>query len=124
MIELSKKIGDMAYDGLVTGLTPAVQVGGGIIGKLAAEATYKRGTILGKSETGILSIYSGTGTPDCVLCDDTVVGTDVDSTVAVYTAGCFDTNKVIVADGYALTAADIDKLRERGIILKAASAAV
>ena len=124
MIELSKKIGDMEFDGLVTGLTPAVVVGGGTIAKLAAEATYKRGTILGKSDTGVLSIYNGTGTPDCVLCDDTVIGTDEDATVAVYIGGCFDRNKVIVADGYTLTVGDIDKLRERGIIFKAASHAV
>lgn len=123
MKELSKKIGEMEFDGLVTDLIPQVQVQGGTFGKLAAAATVKRGTLLGKNESGILSIYDGTTTADCILCDDTEVGTDENVVVAVYTAGCFDTNKVIVADGYNITEADKDKLRERGIVFKAATPA-
>ena len=34
MTELSKKIGDMEFDGLVTDLTPPVQVRGGTITKV------------------------------------------------------------------------------------------
>lgn len=64
-----------------------------------------------------------TGTPDCILCDDTDVGTSADVKVVVYTAGCFDLNKCHVATGYTITEAIKDKLRERGIVFKAASAA-
>jgi hypothetical protein len=35
----------------------------------------------------------------------------------VYDQGCFDVNSLAVADGYTLTEADKDKLRERGIYL-------
>lgn len=123
MTELSKKIGDMEFDGLVTDLTPHIQVSGGVIAKGAALTTYKRGTVLGMSEGGTLSIYDGTGTPNCILCDDTDVGTEEDANVAVYISGCFDPNKVTLADSYELTADDIDQLRMRGIIFKAATPA-
>ena len=38
MIDLSKKIGEMNFDGLFTGLEPAQQVQGGVIRKAADEA--------------------------------------------------------------------------------------
>lgn len=122
-MELGKKLGEMAYDGLITDLTPPVQVRGGTISKPAAAATYKRGTLLGKNDAGMLSVYDGTTTPDCILCDDTEVGTSADTLATVYTAGCFDPEKVTMADGYTLTEEDKDKLRERGIVFKAASPA-
>lgn len=123
MTELSKKIGDMEFDGLVTDLTPPVQVRGGTITKVAAATTYKRGTIFGRSADGTLAIYDGTTTPDCILCDEVAVGTEADVNAAVYTAGCFDPGKVTVADGYTLTVSDIDGLRMRGIVFKAATPA-
>lgn len=122
-MELGRKLGEMAYDGLITDLTPPVQVRGGTISKPAEAATYKRGTLLGKNDAGVLSLYDGTTTPDCILCDDTEIGTGADTPVTVYTAGCFDPGKVTVADGYTLTEADKDKLRERGIVFKTASLA-
>lgn len=133
MKELSKKIGDMEFDGLVTDLTPPVQVRGGTIRKLAAEATLARGTVLAKSSgtagdgklvvLGTTAATNETLTPDCILCDDVVVGTAADVKVAVYTAGCFDPGKVTVATSYTVTAADYDALRTRGIVFKAATPA-
>jgi hypothetical protein len=55
--------------------------------------------------------------PDCILCDDVSVGTNVDVNVAVYTGGCFNIDALTVKDGYTMTEADKDKLRERGIYL-------
>jgi len=125
MRELSKKLGEMEYDGLITGLNPPERVDGGAIAKLTTAATYKRGTLLGKAEdTGLLSLYGGTGTPDCILCDDTEIGTEEDVIVAVYKAGCFNPDRLIVAEGYTITEADKDKLRERGIVFKVASPAI
>ena len=123
MKELRNKLGSMEYDGLITGLNPPVRVDGGTIAKLEAPAVLKRGTLLGKADSGLLSIYDGTGTPDCILCDDTEVGTAEDVPVDVYAAGCFDPEKVTVAEGYTITQADKDKLRAYSIIFKAASAA-
>ncbi len=122
MKELRRKLGGMEYDGLITGLNPPARVEGGVIGKLAAAATYKRGTLLGKaSDTGLLSIYDGSTAPDCILCDDTEIGTEEDVEVVVYAAGCFDPAKVTMAEGYTLTQADRDKLRAYSIVFKAAS---
>ena len=133
MTELSKKIGDMEFDGLVTDLTPPVQVRGGIIRKLSAAATIKRGTILAKSSgtagdgqlvvLGTAAASNETLTPDCILCDDIDVGTANDEKAAVYTAGCFDIGKVTVKSEYSITEADKDNLRMRGIVFKDAAAA-
>lgn len=123
MKELRQKLGSMEYDGLITGLNPPTHVDGGTIARLEAPAVLKRGTLLGKSDTGLLSVYDGTGTPDCILCDDTEVGIDEDVPVDVYAAGCFDPEKVTAADGYAVTRADRDKLRTYSIVFKAATPA-
>lgn len=121
--ELRQKLGSMEYDGLITGLNPPTRVDGGAIAKLAAPAVLRRGTLLGKADSGLLSVYDGAGTPDCILCDDTEVGTAEDVPVDVYAAGCFDPEKVTVADGYTITQADKDKLRAYSIIFKAATPA-
>lgn len=121
--ELRQKLGSMEYDGLITGLNPPTRVDGGTIAKLAAPATLKRGTLLGKADSGLLSVYDGTGTPDCILCDETEVGTAEDVPVDVYVAGCFDPEKVTVAEGYTITQADKDKLRTYSIVFKAATPA-
>lgn len=131
MTNLNNKIGDMNYDGLFTGITPAAQVGGGVIRKLSDAATLKRGTIMAKSYgtagdgklvvLGTNAESDETLTPDCILCDDIDVGTDADEKVAVYTAGCFDPDKVHVGSDYELTETDKDNLRMRGIVFKAAA---
>ena len=56
------------------------------------------------------------------LCDDIEVGT-ADEKVAVYTAGCFNIDRVTVADSYTITDGDKDNLRMRGIVFKAAASA-
>lgn len=134
MTNLSKKLGEMNFDGLFTDVVPAVQVRGGIIRKQTTSAvTLKRGTILAKSygtaDAGKLVILGSTAannetlTPDCVLCDDVTVGTDADEKVAVYTAGCFDPDKVSATANYSITETDKDNLRMRGIVFKDAAAA-
>ena len=129
MKNLNAKVGEMEYDGLVVDLVPEVEVRGGTIRKLAAATTLKRGTILAKSSKDNTLVVLGTAatdgetlTPDCILCDDTVVGTDADVSVSVYTAGCFNTNRVHVADGYTISATDFDALRKYSIVFKAAFA--
>ena len=68
-----------------------------------------------------VKFVTGGGKADCVLCDDVVVGTESDVIVSVYTAGCFNLNKVHVATGYTITEDDFDVLRKYGIVFKAAS---
>ncbi len=124
---LNDKVGSMAYDKLIAGMTPSPKVASGIITKLATAATYPRGTILCRSSgTGgdgklkILGTAAGSNetlTPDCVLCDEENIGTDADANVAVYVMGCFNEDAVTVEAEYDITQADRDALRERGIYL-------
>ena len=91
MINLSEKLGEMTFDGLITDIKPAPEVRGGVIRKLSAAATLKRGTILAKSSgtagDGKLVVLGSTAkenetlTPDCILCDDIDVGTAADEKV-------------------------------------------
>lgn len=125
MVNLNQKLGSMEYDDLISNLTPQPQVRGGTIAKGLAEFTLKRGTILEKDSSGKLHIL-GTDSdnePYAILCDDVTVGTSNDEKVAIYTAGCFNTNKVIADEGYTITDADFDALRKYGIVFKAESAA-
>lgn len=133
MMNLNQKIGEMEFDGLISGISPTPLVGGGVIRKLSAATTIKRGTILAKSTgtagdnklvvLGTAAASNETLTADCILCDDIEVGTTEDENVAVYISGCFNTNKVTVADSYTISEADKDNLRMRGIIFKAAAPA-
>ena len=133
MADLSKTVGTMEYDGLITDLTPAVQIGGGVIRKLSVAATLKRGTVLAMSSgtsgdnklviLGTEASGSEVLTANFILCDDTEVGTDADVTAAVYTAGCFNASKITATAEYTLSEADKDNLRMRGIVLKAAAPA-
>ena len=111
MINLSEKLGEMTFDGLITDIKPAPEVRGGVIRKLSAAATLSTAN------------ENETLTPDCILCDDIDVGTAADEKVAVYTAGCFDIGKVTVSASYTITEGDKDNLRMRGIVFKAAAAA-
>jgi len=122
MANLYDKIGEMTHDGLITGLAPQVIVGGGTLAALeSGTKELKRGTILSKNtSTGKLAIMNTSGNPNCVLCDDVTLGTS-DLAVAVYTAGCFDPDKVIVETGYTLTEGDRDTLRTNNIYFRAAA---
>ena len=182
---LNRKVGEMAYDKLIAGITPPVHVNSGTIRMLAVAAEYKRGTVLAKSSVDNKLVILGTtpadavdavaptyakteddaltagktyytrsgsegsyvytpvdapdvanianyyemtdpGSPavaaevltvDCILCDDTTIGTSADRNVPVYTAGCFNSDALIVKADYTLSESDKDKLRERGIYL-------
>ena len=128
MTNLSKKLGEMNFDGLFTDVVPAVQVRGGTIRKQTTSAvTLKRGTILAKSYgtagDGKLVILGSTATTDetltanCILAEDVEVGTTADVTVLAYRTGHFARNKLAVASGYTLKATDEEELRKAGILL-------
>lgn len=121
---LNRKVDEMSYDKLIAGMTPPGKVSSGTIAKLTDAAEYPRGTVLAKSSAnGKLYILGSTAaegdtlTPDCILCDAEEVGTAEDVVAAVYVAGSFNIEAVTIADGYTITEADKDKLRERGLYL-------
>ena len=128
MTNLSKKLGEMNFDGLFTDVVPAVQVRGGTIRKQTTSAvTLKRGTILAKSYgtagDGKLVILGSTATANetltanCILAEDVEVGTTADVTALAYRTGHFARNKLAVASGYTLKATDEEELRKAGILL-------
>lgn len=128
MTNLSKKLGEMNFDGLFTDVVPAVQVRGGTIRKQTTSAvTLKRGTILAKSYgtagDGKLVILGSTATTNetltanCILAEDVEVGTTADVTVLAYRTGHFARNKLAAASGYTLKATDEEELRKAGILL-------
>lgn len=132
MTEIGRTIGTMTFDGVVSDLHPPVQVNGGSLAKLTAEATYPRGTVLVRSAENNNLLILGTAVPEDddptdtytlygILCDDTTVGTDEDVFASVYTAGCFDSDKVTVAEDYTMTEDDKDQLRMRGIVFRNAA---
>lgn len=126
MSNLNRKVGEMTYDGLISSTNPSVLIDGKTIRTTGSEVTYKRGTIFAKSDKDNKLVVLGTAAAsgetlkaDCILCDDITVGAAEDAIATVYIAGCFNTNKVTMAEGYSLTEADKDTLRAYGIIFKA-----
>lgn len=134
MSELSKSLGTMEFDGLIADINPKLVVSGGTIRKLSKTDTIKRGTVLAKSGgtagdnklvvLGTAAASNEVLTACCILCDDVAVGTTDDVIAPVYLMGCFNSNKVTVADSYTMTEADKDALRNGGIVFKAAAPAL
>jgi len=117
MSELVTKAGSVEIDNLIARALPPAEVTGVKIAKGAAEATYKRGTLLAADTDGNISVMAAGGNPAYILADDVTVGTDADAAVAAYRTGCFNKEAVEEATGYTLTAADEDALRKYGIVL-------
>ena len=117
---LVSKVGDVGIDNLIAKLFPPAEAIGVKIAALAsgsADATVKRGTVLGRANDGKYSVYGGTGTPAAILADDVTVTDDGDAVAVAYRCGNFNRKALIVAEGYTLTAADEDALRHYDIIL-------
>lgn len=122
---LDENLGSVGYDGLIVANEPVADVFTVTIRKEAtAAATYKRGTVLALSAgTGKLVILGSTATTNetltanCILAEDVEVGTTTDVTVLAYRTGHFARNKLAVASGYTLKAADEEELRKAGILL-------
>lgn len=99
----------------------SVKVGGSAVTISSYDATTGVVTLAAAPASGtgnVIAYYNEEIlTPDCVLCDDTSVGTSADVNAAVYTAGNFNVNALTVNSGYTMTESDKDKLRERGIYL-------
>ncbi|MEL4106848.1 head decoration protein [Oscillospiraceae bacterium WX1] len=112
---------EVMTDNLIAGINPPAQVAAGTISKLDVETTYTRGTLLAKSENngklyilGTVADEGDTLTAECILADDTAIGTSADVNAEVYVAGYFNTKELVVKTGYTMTETDKDALRERG----------
>ena len=114
MARLDETIGSVGFDNLINGTYPAAEVF--TVQLAAGQGVLKRGTLLAKTDGGLVKISAATtGKANAVLADD------VDATEAVngiaYRTGHFNGNCLIVADGYEITDADKEALRGVGILL-------
>lgn len=119
MKHMNENVGSVEYDELINSGTPELDVCSVIVAGLSEATTLKRGTVLAVKDDKAAVLAEGAGDASYILADDTPVGT-TDTTVVAYRAGHFNRNKLIVAEGYTLTSADEDALRQRGIILDTA----
>ena len=129
MSRLDENLGAVGFDNLINGLYPpaevfSVQVAGG-------QGVLERGTLLASGTDGMVMISaSSTGKANAVLADPVDTGAAVEQdpdaddpvtaeavTATAYRTGHFNTNSLIVADGYEITAADKEALRVAGILI-------
>lgn len=111
---LDENLGAVGFDNLFNGVNPPAEV---FSVELAADqGVLKRGTLLAASDDGMVKISAATtGKANAVLADDVDTGENVIG--VAYRTGHFNTNSLIVADGYEITAADKEALRVAGILL-------
>lgn len=127
MSRLDEKLGSVGFDNLINGLYPPAEVFSVQIRKAPAATIYKRGTVLalsgGTAGDGTFVILGSTAATDetltanCVLAEDTEVGTGDNAVTIAYRTGHFNANNLTVAEGYTIKAADKEALRSAGILL-------
>jgi len=127
--DLHEKLGSVTPENLIAKLDPPALKRAGVIRKLSAAGTLKRGTLLAKSSgsagDGKLVIFGTTAasnetlTADCILAEDIDVGTANDENALTFYQGNFNEDALILKSGASLTEDDRDALRVRNIILGA-----
>lgn len=114
MARIDENLGSMSYDNLIAGVSPAAEV---FHVKLkSGQGVLERGTLLATGADGMEKISSTTtGKANAVLADK--VDTAEETVAVAYRTGHFNTNSLIVADGYEITKADKEALRVAGILI-------
>lgn len=116
MSRLDENLGSVGYDNLVSGIAPGAEVFSVQIA--AGQGVLERGTLLAKTDGGMVKISAGTtGKANAVLAEAVDTGDGEAVTGIAYRTGHFNANTLIVADGYEITAADKEALREVGILI-------
>lgn len=112
---LVRKVGECGQDNLIAGVFPPAMT---TAVKISAGAgVLKRGTVLSAKDDGTYEAMASGGSPAYILVSDVDASDAEPVTAVVYRSGNFNTNAIIVADGYALSATDKDTLRKYDIIL-------
>lgn len=134
---LDENLESVGFDNLIASMYPPAEVFHVCFRKEGtAAAVYKRGTLVALSDADGKYVIMGatpqsitTGEGDsattvtetlvanAVLAEDVYVGTTTDEVAVAYRTGHFNTNRLIVADDYDITAADKEALRCKGILL-------
>lgn len=116
------------HDGLIASTWPPADVFHITLRKASGTAvTLKRGTLLDLSTGsngndkyvihGTQAAAGETLTPNAILAEDAEVGTSADVIAPAYRTGHFAENKLVVATGATISAADKEALRDVGILL-------
>lgn len=104
MAELVNTMPGVIYDELIGGTSITAMTANVTIAKLSADATYKRGTLLGAvTASGKYAIVdsevsTGEQVASVVLAHDVAVDTENDVVATVYTRGLFNREKLLVKD--------------------------
>lgn len=110
----NEKLGELTHDNLIADIHVKQITGSGTVG--ANAGALKRGTVMALTD-GKLAVMASGKTPYGILTDDVTVGA-ADEVVELYLTGKFNKAALIVAEGYELTAADIQTLRNGGIFVE------
>jgi hypothetical protein len=116
MSRLDANLGAVGFDNLINSANPPAEVFS--VELKAGQGVLERGTLLAIADGGMVKISAATtGKANAVLAETIDTGTG-DAVVGIaYRAGHFNTNSLIVADGYEITAADREALRIAGILI-------
>lgn len=130
---LDENLGSVEYDNLIAGAYPPAEVFH--VQLAVGQGSLRRGTLLALKEDGSLKIIDSdtTGKANAVLAEPAETGepatntqgegetgsADILETVSgiAYRTGHFNTNRLIVAEDYEITANDKEALRGAGILL-------
>jgi len=110
---LDTTIGNAEYDNLIAGVFPAATTF--MVTLSAEQGVVKRGTVLAGTAAAA-TVMAANKTPFAVLADETDTTNGAEAAIA-YRTGHFIKNGLIVANGYTLSAADIETLRGKGILI-------
>lgn len=122
---MDEKLGSIEFDGLICDSKYPIDVMS--VKVVASQGVLSRGTVLalisGTAGTGNMVILGTTAasnetlTANCILADDVDTGTSDAVAATAYRSGHFCRNALIVKEGYTMTTADEEALRNGGIYL-------
>ncbi len=118
MSRLDENLGGVGFDNLIADSYPPTDVFS--VQLVAGQGILERGTLLARKDDGTMEMIGTetTGKANAVLSDPVDTGDTEGEAVPgiAYRTGHFNTNRLIVAEGYEITAADREALRVAGIL--------
>ena len=118
MSRLDENLGGVGFDNLIADSYPPTDVFS--VQLVAGQGILERGTLLARKDDGTMEMIGTetTGKANAVLSDPVDTGDTEGEAVPgiAYRTGHFNTNRLIVAEGYTITAADREALRVAGIL--------
>ena len=119
MSRLDENLGGVGFDNLIADSYPPTDVFS--VQLAAGQGILERGTLLARKDDGTMEMIGTetTGKANAVLSDPVDTGDSAEGETVpgiAYRTGHFNTNRLIVAEGYEITAADREALRTAGIL--------